>query len=390
MARPMNASELQRRWRLVLGGDTDSATACGLSAEDQAMDAALASLYDASGEDGPRSGGLGSSAPRIARWLGDIRQYFPNRVVEVLQKDAIERLGLKRLILEPEVLETLTPDVNLAATLVSLSQAMPKKAKETARLVVRKVCDDLEKKLGSPMRESVRGALNRSTRNNRPRHREIDWGRTLRANLSHYQPELNTVIPERLVGYGRKRSSMRDIVLCIDQSGSMANSVVYASIFGAVLASLKAVTTRLVVFDTSIVDLSEKLNDPVDVLFGVQLGGGTDINGALAYCQSLIRKPQDTILILISDLIEGGIAQQMLARAAAIKGSGAQMVALLALSDEGKPAYDHAHAAALASLGIPAFACSPDAFPDLMAAAIERRDLTLWAAQRGMVTQRGA
>lgn len=390
MARLMSASDLQRRWRLVLGGDAESAAVCGLSSDDLAMDAALASLYDAGADDAPRSAGLGASAPRVARWLGDIRQYFPNRVVEVMQKDAIERLGLKKLILEPEVLQTLTPDVNLAATLVSLSHAMPKKAKDTARLVVRKVCDDLERKLANPMRESVRGALNRATRNNRPRHREIDWGRTIRANLSRYQPELNTVIPERLVGYGRKRSSMRDIVLCIDQSGSMANSVVYASIFGAVLASLKAVSTRLVVFDTSIVDLSDKLEDPVDVLFGVQLGGGTDINGALAYCQSLIRRPQDTILVLISDLIEGGIAQQMLARAAAIKSSGAQMVALLALSDEGKPAYDHGHAAALSGLGIPAFACSPDAFPDLMAAAIERRDLGLWAAQRGLVAERSS
>jgi Mg-chelatase subunit ChlD len=286
------------------------------------------------------------------------------------------------------VLQTLTPDVNLAATLVSLSQVMPKKAKDTARLVVRKVCDELEKKLGNPMREAVRGALNRASRSTRPRHREIDWGRTLRANLSRYQPELNTVIPERLVGYGRKQSSMRDIVLCIDQSGSMANSVVYASIFGAVLATLKAVSTRLVVFDTKVVDLSDQLDDPVDVLFGVQLGGGTDINGALAYCQGLMRRPTDTIFILISDLIEGGISEKMLARAASIQSSGAQMIALLALSDEGKPSYDHAHAAALAAMGIPAFACSPDAFPDLMAAAIERRDLNLWAAQRGLVTER--
>ncbi|MCK9192700.1 MAG: VWA domain-containing protein [Nevskia sp.] len=386
----MSADDQARRWRLVLGGDADSAASCGLSPEDIAMDAALAALYGVDADSDPRTGGLGGSAPRVARWLGDIRQYFPNRVVEVMQKDAIERLGLKKLILEPEVLETLTPDVNLAATLISLSQVMPKKAKETARMVVRKVCDDLERKLGAPMREAVRGALNRATRNNRPRHHEIDWSRTLRANLSRYQPTLNTVIPEQLIGYGRKRSSMRDIVLCIDQSGSMANSVVYASIFGAVLASLKAVSTRLVVFDTAIIDLSEKLDDPVDVLFGVQLGGGTDINGALAYCQSLIRRPQDTIVVLISDLIEGGIAEQMLARASAIQRSGAQMVALLALSDEGKPVYDHHHAAALAGLGIPAFACSPDAFADLMAAAIERHDLGLWAAQRGFITERAA
>lgn len=384
----MSSPEHLRRWRLALGGDQASGAQCGFSAHDFSMDSALESLYDP--PDGKRSGGLENSAPRVARWLGDIRQFFPSRVVEVMQKDAIDRLGLKRLLMEPEVLRTMTPDVNLAATLVSLGSVMPKKAKDTARLVVRKVCDDLEARLSAPMQQAVKGALNRATRNNRPRHKEIDWGRTIKANLSRYLPELNTVIPERLVGYGRKQSQLRDIILCIDQSGSMAASVVYSSIFGAVLASLRAVRTQLVVFDTAIVDLSDKLDDPVELLFGVQLGGGTDINGALAYCQNLVRRPQETILVLISDLIEGGITEQMLARAAALKGSGVQMVALLALSDEGKPCYDHENAAALASLGIPAFACSPDAFPELMAAAIQHQDLSLWAAQRGLVTERAA
>lgn len=152
------------------------------------------------------------------------------------------------------------------------------------------------------------------------------------------------------------------------------------------LASLRAVTTRLVVFDTAIVDLTDELDDPVDVLFGVQLGGGTDINGALAYCQGRIERPTETVLVLISDLYEGGIAEEMLRRAQEIVGSGTTMIALLALADDGRPSYDADHAAALAGIGVPAFACTPDLFPDLMAAAIQRQDIGAWAAANDIVT----
>jgi hypothetical protein len=158
----------------------------------------------------------------------------------------------------------------------------------------------------------------------------------------------------------------------------MAASVVYSSVFGAVLASMRSLRTSLVVFDTAVVDLTEQLHDPVEVLFGTQLGGGTDINRAIAYCQGLVGRPNDTIFVLISDLYEGGIREEMLRRVAAMTAAGVQVVVLLALSDEGAPSYDRDNAAALASLGVPAFACTPDAFPDLMAAAIQRQDLTGW------------
>src|SRR5213078_1972025 len=153
----------------------------------------------------------------------------------------------------PEMLETVEPDVHLVGTLLSLNSVIPEKTKATARLVVRRVVEDLERRLASPLRQAITGSLNRSARNRRPRHNEIDWPRTIRANLKHYQPEYRTIIPEVRIGYGRKRASLRDIVLCVDQSGSMATSVVYSSIFAAVLAALPAVSTRLVVFDTSIV-----------------------------------------------------------------------------------------------------------------------------------------
>ena len=187
-------------------------------------------------------------------------------------------------------------------------------------------------------------------------------------------------MPERLIGYARKQQAVaRDVILCLDQSGSMASSVVYAGVFGAVLASIRSLRTSVVAFDTAVVDLTDQLSDPVDVLFGTQLGGGTDINRALAYCQQLITRPASTILVLVSDLFEGGNRDEMLRRIADMTAAGTQVIALLALSDDGAPGYDHDNAAALAELGVPAFACTPDPFPDLMAAAIERRDLAEWA-----------
>jgi Mg-chelatase subunit ChlD len=374
-------AEAARRWRLVLG--QDAALPVPLDALDAAIDGALDALYGA--ESSTRHGGLGGSAPRVARWLGDIRQYFPSSVVQVMQKDALDRLGLQQMLCEPEMLAAVEPDVHLVATLLSLNRVMPNKTRSTARAVVARVVEALERKLAAPMRQAVSGSLNRAARNRRPRHQDIDWLRTIRANLKHYQPDYRTVIPETRIGFARRGHSLRDIVLCVDQSGSMASSVVYASVFAAVLASIRAVTTSVVVFDTAVVDLTPLLSDPVEVLFGTQLGGGTDINRALGYCQQLVTRPRETIFVLISDLYEGGNRAEMLKRAASLVGSGVQVVALLALDDSGAPSYDHANAAALTAMGIPCFACTPDLFPDLMAAAIQKQSLDQWASQAGIV-----
>lgn len=392
---PTSAERL-RRWRLILGGGAaDGIGAPGngngdgigrngfsLGTADQAIDQALSALYDSD-----RQGGLGSSSPKVARWLGDIRTYFPTSVVKVMQQDALERLNLRQMLLEPELLEAVEPDVHLVSNLLSLSGVMPAKTKETARIVVRRVVEDLIRKLENPTRQAILGSLNRATRNRRPRHQEIDWQRTIRANLKHYQPKYRTIIPETRIGFGRKRSALRNIILCVDQSGSMATSVVYAGIFSAVLASLPAVKTHLVVFDTAVVDLTDLLQDPVEVLFGTQLGGGTDINQALAYCQALVQQPQETILVLISDLYEGGNAIEMRKRIGSLVASGVQLITLLALNDDGAPCYDHSNTQFMASLGVPAFACTPDRFPDLMAAAINRQDLNQWVATQELLLQ---
>jgi hypothetical protein len=358
-----------RRWRLVLGKPAEETLGAPLSGELAERDRVLQSLYESE-----RKGGLGGSSPNIARWLGDIRSYFPTSVVRVMQKDALERLGLRQMLLEPELLATVEADVHLVATIISLASIIPQRTRDTARSVVRRVVEEVERRLANALQQAVRGALARATRSRRPRLPEIDWDRTVRANLSRYDRDRRTVIAEKLIGHGRRRSSLRDVILCVDQSGSMATSVVYSSIFAAVIASIRALSTRLIVFDTSIVDLTDQLADPVEVLFGTQLGGGTDINRAVAYCQQLITRPTQTVFLI--------------ARVRAMKESGVTVVCLLALNDQGAPMFDARNAAAFAALGVPTFACTPDAFPEMIAAALARRDVGQWASERGIVAPR--
>ena len=372
--------ERLRKWRLILGQHANPANDIQLDAELDRIDTILEALYDTD-----RKGSLGNSSPNVNTWLGDIRKYFPKSVVQIIQKDALERIGLQQMLLEPELLESAEPDINLAATILSLNKVMPEKTRATAKAIVRKVVEEIEKKIKNPMREAVKGAINRSVRNRRPKHNEIDWNRTILKNLKNYQDDLKTIIPEHLVGFGKKNQSLKNVILLVDQSGSMAASMVYAGIFGAVMASIRSMKTHMVVFDTSIVDLTEELNDPVELLFSTQLGGGTDINRALTYAEKLIHNPAETILILISDLYEGGNESEMIKRVATIKASGVSFITLLALNDEGAPSFDKENAGKFANLDIPSFACTPNKFPDLIATAIKKESINQWMARNDIV-----
>lgn len=384
--------EKERRWRLVLGVDDEETQA--LSSRDRRLASALDALYGNGKEGGQKQrGSLSRSAPTVSKWLGDIREFFPSSVVQVVQKDAFERLGLKQMLMEPEFLSALEADVHLVADLVSLRSVMPDKTLDTARQVIQKVVAELMARLEQKTAEAIRGAINKSKRSFRPRFNDIDWHRTISANLRHYQHEFQTIVPEKLVGFQRRQRRLVDldeVVLCVDQSGSMATSVVYSSIFAAVMASIPAVKTKLVCFDTSIVDLTDDLEDPVSVLFGVQLGGGTDINQAVAYCESKIEHPGKTHLILITDLYEGGDAKALKGRISNLIRKDVNVITLLALSDEGQPCYDSQLAADFAALGSPVFACTPDQFPDLMATALKREDVLAWAADQDIKAIRPA
>mgnify|MGYP000560186697 CR=1 FL=1 len=378
--------EKERRWRMALGTQTDQC-----SAEDQKLSGALDKLYAQGGgpNDSSRKAGLGGSAPKVSKWMGDIRELFPQSVVQVLQQDALDRLGLKAMLGDPEILKTLEPDVHLVADLMTLRGAIPDTAKGAVREIIQKLVEQLMERLEKKTAQTIRGALNKSKRTHRPRHNDIDWGRTIRANLHTYQPERKIIIPEKLVGYTRqtkRKVDLDEVHIVIDQSGSMGPSVIYSSIFSAVLASLPVVKTRLVAFDTSIIDLTEDLQDPVEVLWGIQLGGGTDINKAVAYTESKMVKHSKSHMVLITDLYEGGNARDLVTRLAKMKEDGVNVIILLALSDEGKPAYHPGLARKVADMDIPVFACTPDQFPDLMSTALKREDVNLWAAQQGIKT----
>lgn len=380
--------ERRRRWRMMLGADPDPGpgepSGVGLGTADQVIDRALAAVYDRSepGPDGSsRSGGLGMSAPRVSKWLADIRNHFPASVVQVVQADALERLDLRRLLMDPEFLDAIEPDIHLASVLAQLADVMPEAARPSARRVVQRVVDDIERRIAQKTRSMVSSAINRSARTRRPRSSDIDWNRTIMANLRHYLPEHRTVVPHRLVGHGRRQVGVqREVIVAMDQSASMAESVIYASIFAAVLASMRTLQTSLIAFDTAVVDLTDRLGDPVGIIFGAQLGGGTDINTAIGYCAQLVSKPRETILVLISDLFEGGRRDELLRRMRSLREAGMAAFCLLALDDAGAPAYDHQVAGALAELGIPAFACTPEVFPEVLEVAINGGDLAAWAS----------
>ncbi len=383
--------EQLRRWRLILGKDSqaslDNMGGCSLGGGDSEMDAALAAIYDDIPEDDDapkqRSAGLGASAPRLAKWLGDIRTYFKEDVVSVIQTDAIERKGLTQLLFEPETLKSVQPNIQLVGVLMSLRGRIPERTKETARIVVSAVVEEVKKKLEQRLRQAIMGALNRKEHSPIPSASAIDWKWTIGRNLKNYNPELGTIIPERVYFYSRaQRSNTWTVIVDIDQSGSMADSVVYGAICGSIFASLPALDTHVIAFDTEVVDLTEQCGtDPVDMLFGIQLGGGTDINKSVAYCEKFITDPKKTLFIMITDLYEGGNQAQLVRRLGEMAASGVRAMCLLALSDNGAPCYDESLARKLAALGIPCFACTPQRLPDLVEGALRGADLTRLATK---------
>lgn len=387
------------RWRLVLGKAADDQlcqmAGCksgGLLSGDLAnLDGALGFLYGGgtAPEEGKtpkkRSAGLGKSAPSLAKWLGDIRSYFSRDVVAVIQKDAIERKGLRQLLFEPETLAQVTPNIDMVGTLMSLKSMIPDTAKEAAREVVRAVVDEIIKRMRGALEQAVRGSLDRSRHSPIRSLPNMDWPRTIRRNLKNYDTEREVIIPDSFHFFARQQRRREwNVLVCMDQSGSMAESVVYGGVMGAILASIPALETHVIAFDTEVVDLTEKCHDPVDLLFGIQLGGGTDINRAVSYCQGLIHDPRKTLFVLLTDLYEGGNGRELVKRIEELVESGVRMICLLALADSGVPSYDEAMANRLASVGVPCFACTPTMLPPLLEGALRGQDLKALAERCGV------
>lgn len=369
------------RWRLILGTDSKALSGATMGERESLMDAALSAIYDETSGAGNTAGkgaGLGNSAPKLAKWLTDVRTFFPQDVVSVIQSDAIERKGLTKLLFEPETLKNVKPDISMVGTLMALKGQIPEKSKESARQLVREVVDEIMKRLEQDLRRAVTGALNKKQHTPIPNFSATDWKRTINRNLKNYDRDSKRLIPEKFYFFERSQKQKSwTVILDIDQSGSMADSIIYSSVMGSIFASMPALDTHVVAFDTEVTDLTELCrNDPVDMLFGVQLGGGTDINKSVSYCQELITNPRKTMFILISDLYEGGVRKGLLRRLSDMHEEGVKVITLLALSDAGKPDYDVNLGKEISKLGIACFACTPDRLPDLVAAAIKGSDLT--------------
>ena len=381
----MAQTEQFSRWRLILGSETEDSFqnmgGGGLSQEELLMDGALSAIYGGPGEsfgdNGPGGGaGKGPSSPVISKWLGDLRSLFDPEMVAVVQNDAIERKGLQQLLLEPELLEGLEPDLNMASTLLMLKDQIPKKSKEAARAYIRRIVDQLNELLEHDVRRAVTAALDRRAHSPLPSASALDFPYTIRRNLKNYNAELKTIVPERVWFFDRSSKVNRwHIILDIDQSGSMGQSILYSSVMACVLASMSAVKTSVVAFDTQIMDLTPLCADPVDLLFGFQMGGGTDIAKSVAYCQGLVEAPGKTLFFLISDLYEGGNRAALLRRVEELKESGARVVVLLAIADGGKPFYDPETARRIAAMGIPCFACAPERLPELLERCLKGQSL---------------
>lgn len=394
-----------KKWRLILGEESEknfssmnfpsdmfdmfSQTANLLDEEELIMDKALAAIYDetsggASVSAGSgKKGGIGKSAPNLAKWLTDIRNFFPEDVVSVIQSDAITKKGLKQLLLEPETLKTVKPDISMVATLMALNRQIPEKAKDSARELIKAVIDEIMKKMEQDIVRAVTGALNKKNHSPLPSLSGIDWNRTIDRNLKHYDFTKKRIVPEKFYFFERTRK-IKDwtVILDIDQSGSMAESIIYASVMGAIFAGISSIDTHVVAFDTEVVDLTEMCRtDPVDVLLGVQLSGGTDINKSVGYCSQFIENPRKSMFILISDLYEGGVEAGLLRKLTEMHENGVKIIVLLALSDGGKPAYDEVLGKKINAIGIPCFACTPGKLPELVEAALKGKDLMAISAK---------
>lgn len=380
----MDNAQRLTRWRLILGQESqerfDAMGAPGLSGELDLMDRALAAIYNRTSSGGfGRGAGHGPSNPQISRWLGDVRTLFDKDLVTIIQGDAMTRCGLKQLIFEPELLENLEPDVNLAATILLLKEEIPKQSKDSVRLFIRKIVEEINKRLEQDIRRAVTAAVNRRRHSPIPSAAALDYKTTISRNLKNYRPELKTIVPERFFFFDRTSTTAANkwtVILDIDQSGSMGESVIYSSIMSCILASMSSLKTHIVAFDTSIVDLTEKSGDPVDLLFGFQLGGGTDIDKSVAYCEQFVENPAKTLFFLITDLDEGGNRAALLRRLNELKAAGVTVICLLALADGERPYYDAQMAARVAGLGIPCFACNPQLLPQLLERAFRGQDLT--------------
>ena len=373
-------TEAMNKWRLILGKNAAGHIAFNGTEQEiglyGSMENTLDFLYDREyGEDvfrSGRQGGLGESMPQAAEWIEKVRRLFPKRTVEILEKQALDHFGLTELLTDKKVLAKMQPNMDLLKTVLQYKSLMKSDVLHEARRMIRAVVEELTEKLKSDIRKSLLGKLNRQMPSSVKSIRNLDIRKTIRSNLKNYDREQNRIILKNVYFSSRtKRYNKWRVIIAVDESGSMLDSVIYSAVMAGIFAKLPMIETKLVIFDTEVVDLSGYADDPVEVLLGVQLGGGTDINKAVSYCETLCSNPYETIYVVVTDLYEGGHPGYLLKTCGDIIGSGSKMIFLTALDREANPAYDVHVGQQLADRGAFVGAMTPEQLGDYIGRMIQ-------------------
>lgn len=370
MAENYDEKQNLNRWRLILGKNSENhidfsgSYSDNISYED--MENTLDFLYSMEfGDDLMRLGGNGSSRLYTADWIAKVRKIFPKKTVEVLEKQAIEHFKLTEMLTDKEVLQKMEPNTDLLKIILQFKHMMKSDVIVEAKRIIKKVVDEISEKLNQDIRKSLLGKLNRNMPSNIKSMRNLDFKRTIQRNLKNYDTKNNRLVLKNVYFNSRtKRFNKWNIIIAVDESGSMLDSVIYSAVMAGIFAKLPMIDTKLIIFDTQIVDLSGYIEDPVEVLMGMQLGGGTDIANALNYCHSLCNNPHRTIFVTVTDLYEGGSVSTLLHTASDIISGGSKMVFITALDKQANPDYDRTIGQKLADLGAFVGAMTPEQLGD--------------------------
>jgi Mg-chelatase subunit ChlD len=373
--------ETLARWRLVLGKYARDQIPAGMSVEQQRIENALDFLYsreyrgrgvrDQEDETGKREGTLDPTQLTVPQWLSEVRELFPKETVSLIEKHALDRYGLTELVTDAEILRRLEPSFDLVKLLLTFRGHLKGEVLNEARRVIRSVVEEIKQRLITEVRRAFSGSRNRFQHSNLKMAQNLDWRGTIRKNLKNFDTERKQIVVEQVLFFSRiQRRLPWRIILCVDQSGSMASSVIYSAVMAGILNGLPLIDVKLVVFDTSVVDLSSQIDDPVELLMSVQLGGGTNIGQAMQYCEQLVEDPHRTIVVLISDFCEGASPRPLISSCQRLREGGVKLLGLAALDENANAGYDVEMAEMLAAIGMDIAALTPKHFAEWLAKKI--------------------
>lgn len=367
------SQEMLVRWRLILGHYAKEQLGASLNANEQRLETTLDYLYSREYQgrgmrDREGVGSLDPSQLTVPKWLGEVRQLFPKETVEVIEKHALDRYGLTELVTDKETLSKLEPNLDLLRLLLTFRGHLKGDVLIEARRIIRHVVEELKQRFATDVRRALAGKVNRFRRSPVKVAQNFDWRATVWQNLKNYDVKRQRLMVDKLIFFSRiQRRLPWQVILCIDQSGSMASSVIHSAVMAGILAGLPMIKVSLVVFDTSVVDLTGYVDDPVEVLMNVQLGGGTDIGQAMSYCEKLVENPRRSVVVLVSDFCEGAPPRNLLQSCRRLREAGVKVLGLAALDQNANPAYDIKMGERLAAAGMDIAALTPKQLAEWLA-----------------------